>query len=65
MPILPSNKFAISLQHLKEEVNDAVDFSHADKHESLIQIDTMILMEMVKHSESSQNINFCNVFTIS
>ena len=33
-------------------------FLHADKHESLLQIDTMILMGMVKHSQSSQNSKF-------
>ena len=33
----------------------AVHFFHADKHENLLQIDTMILMEMVKYSQSSQN----------
>ena len=48
--ITQNNKFAISLQHLKKEVSDAVDFLHADKHESLLQIDTIILMEMVKYS---------------
>ena len=37
-----NNKFAISLQHVKKEVSDAVDFLHADKHESLLQIDTKI-----------------------
>ena len=56
--IIQNNKFAISLQHLKKEVSDAVDFLHADKHESLLQIDTMILMEMVKYSQSSQNSKF-------
>ena len=40
-----NNKFAISLQHLKKELSDEVDFLHADKHKSLLQIDTMILME--------------------
>ena len=30
----------------------------AKKHESLLQIDTMILMEIVKHFESSPNIKF-------
>ena len=39
-----NNKFAISLQYLKKELSDEVDFLHADKHESLLQIDTMILM---------------------
>ena len=48
--ITQNNKFAISLQHLKKEVSDAVDLLHADKHESLLQIDTIILMEMVKYS---------------
>ena len=56
--ITQNNKFAISLQHLKKEVSDAVDFLHADKHESLLQIDTIILMEMVKYSRSSQNSKF-------
>ena len=41
--ITQNNKFAISLQYLKKELSDEVDFLHADKHESLLQIDTMIL----------------------
>ena len=40
--ITQSNKFAISLEYLKKEVSDEVDFLHADKHESFLQIDTMI-----------------------
>ena len=31
---------------------------HADKCESLLQIDSMILMRMVKHSQSTQNSEF-------
>ena len=54
----PKNKFAISLRYLKKEVSDEVDILHADKHESLIQIDTMVLMGMAKHSQSSQNSKF-------
>ena len=42
--ITQNNKFAISLEYLKKEVSDEVDFLHADKHESLLQIDTMILI---------------------
>ena len=56
--IIQNDKFAISLQHLKKEVSDAVDFLHADKHESFLQIDTTILREMVKYSPSSQNSKF-------
>ena len=40
--ITQNNKFAIYLQYLKKEVRDKVDFLHADKHESFLQIDTMI-----------------------
>ena len=36
-------------------MTDKVDFLHEDKHKSLLQIDTMILIEIVKHSQSSQN----------
>ena len=56
--ITQNNKFAISLQYLKKEVSDEIDFLHADKHESLLQIDTMTLIGIVKHSQSSQNSKF-------
>ena len=55
---IQNNMFAISLQYLKKEVSDEVDFLHAEKHESLLQIDIMILMGMFKHSQSSQNSKF-------
>ena len=37
-----NNKFAISLQYYKKEVIDKVNFLLADKHQSFLQIDTMI-----------------------
>ena len=47
------------MQYLKKEVSDEQKhFLHADKFESLLQIDTIILMELVKHSQSSQNSKF-------
>ena len=46
--ITQNSKFAIFLQYLKEEVSDEVDILCADKHESLIQICTMILMRKGK-----------------
>ena len=49
------------LQYLKKEVSNEVDFLLADKHESFVQTDIMILMGMVKHLQSSQN----NKFAIS
>ena len=39
-------------------MNDEVDFLHADKHENLLQTDTIILIEMVKHFQTSQNSKF-------
>ena len=55
--ITQSNNFAISLQYLKKEVIDEVDFLHPDKQESFLQIDTTIFDGVVKHSRSSQNSN--------
>ena len=47
------------MQYLKKGVSDEVDFLHADKHESFLQIDSMIvLMGTVKHSQSYQNSKF-------
>ena len=40
-----NNKFAISLQYLKEKVNDEDDFLHTYKHKSFLQIGTMIFDE--------------------
>ena len=58
--ITKNNKFAISLQYLKKEVSDEVDFLHVKKHESSIQIETMMIFDgdMVKQSQSSQNSKF-------
>ena len=46
------------MQYLKKEVSDEVDFLHADKHESCLQIDAMIFDGMVKHFQSYQNSKF-------
>ena len=59
MPKLPKITSLLFLLYcLKKEVSDEVDFLHADKHQSYLQIDTMILMGMVKQSQSSQNSKF-------
>ena len=36
--ITQNNKFAFSLQYIKKEVSDQIDFPHVDKHESSLQI---------------------------
>ena len=42
---------------MKESSNE-VDFLHADKYESFLQIDNMYLMGIVKHSQSPQSDKF-------
>ena len=62
-----NSKFAMSLQYLKKEVRDEVDFLHAIKHQILLQVDFNILgikvsyksilsllMGVIKHSQSTQ-----------
>ena len=44
------------MQYLKSD--EGKHFFHADKDESLLQIDTMILMGVVKHFQSSQSSKF-------
>ena len=61
--ITQSNKCPISLQNLKKEMSDEVDFLHADKHE-LIQIDSVILIGLVKHSQISQNSKLAMSYSI-
>ena len=46
------------MQSLKKEVSDDVDFLITDKHEGLLKINAMILMGMVKSSQSFQNSKF-------
>ena len=41
-----------------KKLSDVVDFLHAGKHETLLQIDSMILIGMLKHSKCSQNSKF-------
>ena len=60
--------FAMSLQYLKKEVRDEVDFLHADKHQSLLQANfntlsikvfykmiLSLLIGMIKHSQKAQS----------
>ena len=64
----------MSLQYLKKEVRDEVDFLHVDKHQSFLQVDfntlgikdaykvlLSFLLGMIKYSQSTQS----NKFAIS
>ena len=59
------NKIAISLQYIKKEVSDEIDFLHVDKHESSLQIDSMIFDGDGQTFPKFPKYQVCNVFTIS
>ena len=63
--ITQNNEFALSLQYLKKEVSDEVDFMHADKHESFLQIDTMVFGGDGQAFPKFRKLQVCDVFTIS
>ena len=44
-----NSKFAVSLQYLKKEVKDEVNFLHADKHQSLLNIYFNVLVIKVSY----------------
>ena len=67
--IVQNSKFAMSLQYLKKEFRNEVDFLHADKYQSSLQLDfnplamtisckmiLSLLMGMIKNSQSTQSI---------
>ena len=73
-----NSKFAMSLQYLKKEVRDEVDFLHADKHQSFLQVDfntlgikvsykviLSLLMGMNKHSQITQITSLQYLYNIS
>ena len=69
-----NSKFAMSLQCLKKEVRDEVDFLHADNRQSVLHVDFKILdtnvsykvilsllTSMLKHSQSNEINKFANL----
>ena len=60
--ITQNNKFAISLQYLKKEVSDEVDFLNIDQHQSFLQIDTMIFDGIIKHFKNSKFVTYLQYF---
>ena len=42
----------------KKYISDEVDILHVENGEGMLQIDTMILMGMVKYSQGSQKASF-------
>ena len=60
MSIVPrkSLQYLCKKKLLIENVKDEAEFLPADKYESLLQTDSMILMGIAKHSQSSLNSKF-------
>ena len=54
----------MSLQYLKKEGRGEVHFLHADKHESFLQIDTMIFYGDDQVFPKFPKQHVCNVFAI-
>ena len=53
-----------SLQHLKKEGRDELDFLHVDKYQSFLQVDILsFLRGLASQAKSSQTI--CIIFEIS
>ena len=52
-----NSKVAMSLQYLKKELRDEVDFLRGDKHQSFNKLESSFLMEVAKFVESTQNRN--------
>ena len=46
------------MQYLKKNVEDQADFLPADKHQGLLQIDTIILVVVAGHPKITQSNNF-------
>ena len=58
-----NNKFTISLQYLKKNVKDDVDFLPADKCQRLLQSDTIILgaCDITKLTKITSLLYLCNI----
>ena len=56
--ITQNNKSVMSLQHLKKEMSDEVDFLHPYKHKVSYKLALYFLMGTGNHSKSFQNSNF-------
>ena len=66
MPQLPKiTSLLFSLHYLKKEVSEKVYFLHADKHQSFLQIDSMIFDGDDQAFSKFPKKQVCNVFTIS
>ena len=48
--LLEEMRCAMSLQYIKEEVSDEVNFLHADKHQSFLQVDTIFFASLARYA---------------
>ena len=48
--LLEEMQCAISLQYIKEEVSDEVNFLHDDKHQSFLQVDTIFFAGLARYA---------------
>ena len=75
-PKVPKIASLQCLYDISKKFRDEVDFLHADKHKSALQVDfntlvikasykviLSLLMDMIKHSQITQSKKLCNIFT--
>ena len=64
--MLSANQIAgfFKMQYLKKKVNDELHFWHADKHLSILQVNTVLLVACDQACPSTQN-KFGYIFNIS
>ena len=60
-----SNKFAISLKYLKQEVWDGVHSLDADKRQSFCKLALSFLIEVAGHVQNYPKSEVVNIFAIS
>ena len=65
MPVLPTVPTLLFLWDVLKKVSDEIDFSHVDKHESSLQIDTMIFDRDGQTFSKFPKYQVCNGFKIS
>ena len=64
MPNVPKMASLISLQYLKKEGRDEVDFFHADKHQTILQVDAINLDGLGPACSNYSRYQVCKIFAI-
>ena len=56
-----NSKFVITLQYLKKEGRDDIDFLQVDKHQTILMVSTINLGGMARPAQITQNNQFASI----